>query len=156
MLTATGAVTAADVLAAGEGLRPRRRGNPGAQRATGDGTPPPPPCPKLVQLWRDGARVWPCRLFAFAAPTRRALRALRDASVSWVEVGAGLGYWALAMESSFGMDVVALDKTPNTQGFGGDSPTGDDGRNEGGRRAMNEYHGRAASLSKCARAGRGI
>ena len=60
--------------------------------------------------------MWPCRLFAFATPTRRALRALRDASVSWVEVGAGLGYWAFAMKSAFGMDVVALDKTPGTEG----------------------------------------
>ena len=161
LLTATGAVTTADVLAAGRraaresaretaseakrGTRGQRRGDsPGGQRRgdSPDGTPPPPPCPKLVQLWRDGARVWPCRLFAFAAPTRRALRALRDASSSWVEVGAGLGYWALAMENSFGIDVVALDKTPNTAGSSGDSPGGGDG-DEG---AMNEYHGRAASF----------
>ena len=161
LLTATGAVTTADVLAAGRkaaresaretaseakrGTRGQRRGDsPGGQRRgdSPDGTPPPPPCPKLVQLWRDGARVWPCRLFAFAAPTRRALRALRDASSSWVEVGAGLGYWALAMENAFGIDVVALDKTPSTAGSSGDSPGGGDG-DEG---AMNEYHGRAASF----------
>ena len=86
----------------------------------------------------------PCRLFAFGAtPTRRALRALRDASVSWVEVGAGSVLGA-AMESSFGMDVVALDKTPNTEGFGGDSPGG----GEWDEGAMNEYHGRAASFVK--------
>ena len=145
LLTATGAVTAADVLAAGRrAASEAKRKTRGRATTTGDGTPPPPPCPKLVQLWRDGARVWPCRLFAFATPTRRALRALRDASVSWVEVGAGLGYWALAMESSFGMDVVALDKTPNTQGFGGDSPGG----GEWDEGAMNEYHGRAASFVK--------
>ena len=145
LLTATGAVTAADVLAAGRrAAAEAKRKTRGRATTTGDGTPPPPPCPKLVQLWRDGARVWPCRLFAFATPTRRALRALCDASVSWVEVGAGLGYWALAMESSFGMDVVALDKTPNTEGFGGDSPGG----GEWDEGAMNEYHGRAASFVK--------
>ena len=152
LLTATGAVTAADVLAAGRRAAAsvaKRGPTRGRGAGKGDGTPPPPPCPKLVQLWRDGARVWPCRLFAFAAPTRRALRALRDASVSWVEVGAGLGYWAFAMESAFGMDVVALDKTPSTGGFGGDSPTGDDGRNEVETEGeMNEYHGRAASFVK--------
>ena len=152
LLTATGAVTAADVLAAGRKAAAsvaKRGPTRGRGAGKGDGTPPPPPCPKLVQLWRDGARVWPCRLFAFAAPTRRALRALRDASVSWVEVGAGLGYWAFAMESAFGMDVVALDKTPGTGGFGGDSPTGDDGRNEVETEGeMNEYHGRAASFVK--------
>ena len=57
--------------------------------------------------------MWPCRLFAFAAPTRRALATLAKFSKRWVEIGAGLGYWAHMMERVEGIDVVALDKTPS-------------------------------------------
>ena len=124
LLTAKNLPSPEDVLASGE------KAARTARTKTKDGTPPPPPCPELVQLWRDSCRVWPCRLFAFAAPTRRALATLAKFSKRWVEIGAGLGYWAHMMERVEGIDVVALDKTP--------SPVA-------GTDAVNEYHGRAMS-----------
>ena len=125
LLTAKNLPSPEDVLVSGE------KAARSAGTKTKDGTPQPPPCPELVQLWRDSCRVWPCRLFAFAAPTRRALATLAKFSKRWVEIGAGLGYWAHMMERVEGIDVVALDKTPSPL-------TGTD--------AVNEYHGRAMSF----------
>ena len=133
LLTAKNLPSPEDVLASGE------KAARTARTKTKDGTPPPPPCPELVQLWRDSCRVWPCRLFAFAAPTRRALATLAKFSKRWVEIGAGLGYWAHMMERVEGIDVVALDKTP--------SPVA-------GTDAVNEYHGRAMSFCTVTRAAR--
>ena len=79
------------------------------------GTLPVPACPPLTRAWRDACRSWPCRLYAFAAPTDAALRALKRSATRWLEVGAGAGYWAAQMRRS-GMDVVAADVDPPGEG----------------------------------------
>ena len=78
LLTAKNLPSPEDVLASGE------KAARTARTKTKDGTPPPPPCPELVQLWRDSCRVWPCRLFAFAAPTTTSAR---DAGQVFQEMG---------------------------------------------------------------------
>ena len=87
--------------------------------------PPPPPCAPAARRWRDACRVWPCHVYAFAAPTDAAIATLAEASDRWVEVGAGTGYWAYLMRAA-GMDVVAVDADPPGTSRG------------------NEYHGDAA------------
>ena len=82
---------------------------------TSRSTLPAPPCPPLTRAWRDACRSWPCRLYAFAAPTDAALRALKRSATRWLEVGAGTGYWAAQMRR-MGMDVVALDTAPPGEG----------------------------------------
>jgi hypothetical protein len=89
-------------------------------------TLPTPACPPLTRLWRDACRSWPCRLYAFAAPTESAMRALRKSATRWLEVGAGAGYWAAQMRLS-GMDVVAVDVAPP------------------GEETHNDYHGSTAT-----------
>jgi hypothetical protein len=89
-------------------------------------TLPTPACPPLTRAWRDACRSWPCRLYAFAAPTESAMRALRKSATRWLEVGAGAGYWAAQMRLS-GMDVVAVDVAPP------------------GEEAHNDYHGSTAT-----------
>ena len=78
-------------------------------------TLPAPACPPLTRAWRDACRSWPCRLYAFAAPTDAALRALKKSATRWLEIGAGAGYWAAQMRR-MGMDVVALDADPPGEG----------------------------------------
>lgn len=89
-------------------------------------TLPTPACPPLTRAWRDACRSWPCRLYAFAAPTESAMRALRKSATRWLEVGAGAGYWAAQMRLS-GMDVVAVDVAPP------------------GEETHNDYHGSTAT-----------
>ena len=69
----------------------------------------------MTRAWRDACRSWPCRLYAFAAPTDAALRALKKSATRWLEIGAGAGYWAAQMRR-MGMDVVALDADPPGEG----------------------------------------
>jgi hypothetical protein len=97
----------------------------------------PPPCPALTQKWRDASRDWPCRLFAFAAPTRSALSVLKNASKRWLEIGAGNGYWASLM-SRHGMDTIAVDCNPPGNG------------------THNEYHGQCASWCDVERGNPGL
>ena len=132
----------------------------------------PPPCPPLVQRWRDSTRAWPCHLYAYAAPTPAALEALREASDRWLEVGAGLGYWAALMQKR-GMDVVPVDSHPTTavgQDTDGEGKAkgkkhkqkrGWKGRKKDGRGAgcdtagasFNEYHGAATPFTTVYRGG---
>lgn len=96
--------------------------------------PPPPPCAPAARRWRDACRVWPCHVYAFAAPTDAAVATLAEASDRWVEVGAGTGYWAYLMRAA-GMDVVAVDADPPGTSRG------------------NEYHGDAAGWTEVTEGG---
>ena len=96
--------------------------------------PPPPPCAPAARRWRDACRVWPCHVYAFAAPTDAAIATLAEASDRWVEVGAGTGYWASLMRAA-GMDVVAVDADPPGTARG------------------NEYHGDAAGWTEVTEGG---
>ena len=106
------------VVAAAEAVwRNSKKGNEKRKRSsTTRSALPVPACPPLTRAWRDACRSWPCRLYAFAAPTDAALRALKRSGGSrWLEVGAGAGYWAAQMRRS-GMDVVAADVDPPGEG----------------------------------------
>lgn len=88
-----------------------------------------------VQAFRETAREWPCHLYAFAAPNNRALKALAD-EVPIVEVGAGVGYWALLLKQA-GVSVTATDELPT------ESCTED---------TVNKYHGRIPPLTEVTKA----
>ena len=96
------------------------------QKSEVQSLPPSPACPPLTLKWRDMTRHWPCRLYAFAAPTDSALDLLKKHSKKWLEVGAGAGYWAQLM-SKHGMDIVAVDVDPP------------------GPDTYNDYHGKCAT-----------
>ena len=115
------------VVAAAEKEKKRQKNEKAASRARErERTLPVPACPPLTRAWRDACRSWPCRLYAFAAPTDAAMRALRKSATRWLEVGAGAGYWAAQMRRS-GMDVVAVDVDPP------------------GEETHNDYHGSCAT-----------
>ena len=73
-----------------------------------------PVCDNLLASWRDGMRAWPCRVYAYAVPSQRALEllALHAPLLEW---GAGTGYWASLLRQ-MGVDIVALDSQPTAQG----------------------------------------
>ena len=79
-----------------------------------------PVCDNLLASWRDGMRAWPCRAYAYAVPSQRALELLAS-HAPLLEWGAGTGYWASLLRQ-MGVDIVALDSQPTAQG-------------------QNEYHG---------------
>lgn len=135
VLTGRGLPSEADARAAARGVLQKQKQKQDAS------LPPPPPCPELVQRWRDAARVWPCHLYAYAAPTTDAIEALKAASGKWIEIGAGLGYWAAAMKKIGGMDVAAFDLRPtraNSAKTGNNSA-----KTERQPSPSNEYHGDA-------------
>jgi hypothetical protein len=82
-------------------------------------------------VFRETAREWPCHLYAFAAPNSRALKALAEVSPI-IEVGAGVGYWALLLRQA-GVAVVATDALPTTK-------CTDDN--------INKYHGKIPPLTE--------
>lgn len=84
-----------------------------------------------MQVFRETAREWPCHLYAFAAPNSRALKALAELSPI-VEVGAGVGYWALLLKQA-GVVVVATDELPTVKCV-------DD--------TVNKYHGKIPALTE--------
>jgi hypothetical protein len=84
-----------------------------------------------MQVYREIAREWACHLYAFAAPNNHALKALA-AVAPIIEVGAGVGYWALLLRQA-GVDVVATDELPTTK-------CTDDN--------VNKYHGKIPPLTE--------
>ena len=64
-----------------------------------------------VHRWRDAARTWACREYAYAVPGVEALDALAALDRSIVEAGAGTGYWANALRTR-GVAVTAYDVRP--------------------------------------------
>jgi len=64
-----------------------------------------------VHRWRDTARTWACREYAYAVPGTAALDALAALDRSIVEAGAGTGYWANALRTR-GVAVTAYDVRP--------------------------------------------
>ena len=64
-----------------------------------------------VHKWRDAARTWACREYAYAVPGVEALDALAALDRSIVEAGAGTGYWANALRTR-GVAVTAYDVRP--------------------------------------------
>ena len=64
-----------------------------------------------VHRWRDTARTWACREYAYAVPGVEALDALAALDRSIVEAGAGTGYWANALRTR-GVAVTAYDVRP--------------------------------------------
>ena len=52
-----------------------------------------------VHKWRDSARTWACREYAYAVPCDEALNALAALDRPIVEAGAGTGYWANALRT---------------------------------------------------------
>jgi hypothetical protein len=64
-----------------------------------------------VHKWRDSARTWACREYAYAVPCDEALDALAALSRPIVEAGAGTGYWANALRTR-GVAVTAYDVRP--------------------------------------------
>ena len=63
----------------------------------------------------DNARRWSTYLYAYTTPTVAALKALNRVvdgkNIKWLEIGAGKGVWARAMQR-FGIDVIATDSMP--------------------------------------------
>ena len=64
-----------------------------------------------VHRWRDAARTWACREYAYAVPGAEALNALAGLNRPVVEAGAGTGYWADALRKR-GVAVAAYDVRP--------------------------------------------
>ena len=64
-----------------------------------------------VHKWRDAARTWACREYAYAVPGDEALNALAGLNRPVVEAGAGTGYWADALRKR-GVAVAAYDVRP--------------------------------------------
>ena len=60
----------------------------------------------------ENCRAWSTWLFAYAIPTTAALKALKAQNLRWLEIGAGKGVWANAM-NAFGIDTIATDLNPN-------------------------------------------
>jgi len=86
-----------------------------------------------VHKWRDSARTWACREYAYAVPCDAALDVLKALGRPVVEAGAGTGYWAKALRAR-GVAVTAYDVRPPTT-------------------VANAYHGRQAAHVPDLRAG---
>ena len=86
-----------------------------------------------VHRWRDAARTWACREYAYAVPGDEALNALAALARPVVEAGAGTGYWASALKKR-GVAVTAYDVRPPSI-------------------TANAYHGRQAAHFSELRAG---
>ena len=99
-----------------------------------------PLCSNAVRAWRRTARFRVAAWAAFACPSMLAITSLKDFShgLGVVEVGAGVGYWALMLRNAR-VDVLAYDKQPastymnkKASSYLGDSK----------KTSTNEYHGR--------------
>ncbi|RLN86381.1 hypothetical protein BBJ28_00005016 [Nothophytophthora sp. Chile5] len=93
-----------------------------------------PSYPLLAQ-WRNNCRDWCCHLYAYATPTREALKLLTQYGPI-VEIGAGTGYWSSLLQRE-GVDVLAFDKCP---------PNVEDA-------TANAYHGHVPPFCSVARGG---
>ncbi|GBG26251.1 Hypothetical Protein FCC1311_024722 [Hondaea fermentalgiana] len=108
-----------------------------------------PPLQTLsAQTWFDLMRNWPAHIYAYAVPTRGALKEIVNLG-SIVEVGAGTGYWAYHLRT-MGANVVAADIAPlemDTSTSAGSN--GKKRNNRGGAHTRaNEYHGQLPAYTR--------
>ena len=122
----------------------------------------PWPATASLTAWRSSARE--CHSYAYAVPTRSAIRKMlsfahrscaSSAAPSWVEVGAGVGFWAAAMREELSgtpsasrvlaVDVAAQRRKHGEIGGGGGGGGGSRGR--GGSGASNQWHGRVPAVT---------
>ena len=85
----------------------------------------PPPCYETLEAWRDCARDWLCRIYAFAVPNNAAIKVMAEHQ-PLVEIGCGTGYWVSVLRKA-GIDIIGYDSHPGFQ---------------------NDYHGDARAHAK--------
>ena len=101
---------------------------------------------QTVRAWWHATRNRVAAWSAFACPSEQAILALKDFSQQRgvLEMGAGVGYWALILRNS-GVDVVAYDKQPSSTSANRSSQLQ---KGPGKKISGNEYHGRFDSWSE--------
>jgi hypothetical protein len=100
-----------------------------------------------VRAWWHAARNRVAPWAAFACPSEQAIAALKSFSEQngVIEMGAGVGYWALILRNA-GVDVLAYDKQPSSTSADRTSQS----HRGAGKKLLsgNEYHGRFDSWSE--------
>ena len=97
-------------------------------------------------MYRDSSRDPACHLMAYAVPSEEALAAILAVRLPVIEVGAGTGYWAAALQDR-GAEVVAYDVAPAPPRGGGR------GSRAAAAPAGNEYHAEIPAFTEVLQGG---